>query len=101
MAKTIPANIQSYIDTNTGTNPFIIVKIAWGSSTVYYGDKATTIGATSIDGRILTVSDISNLKKAESSGEISTCSIGLSDYDGALKTLLNTVIPEGKAVTIV
>ena len=96
--KTVPANAQTLLDTNTGTEPYSIVKVEWGSGTIYYGDKDND--SLNVLGKILSVSALSNTKKADSSGNVSSCSIELDDSDGSLKTLLNTLEIEGTACTV-
>ena len=98
--KSISANTQNLLNINTGTEPYVFIKIEWSSGTIYYGDKETIIGSTNIYGNILSISEISNLKKADSASEISTCSVQLCDKDGSLKTFLNTLIIQGTKCTI-
>jgi len=83
-----------------GTEPVIIVKIAWDAGDYYYADRTTVVDVINANGRIIQFSPISSTGKQDSTGEVSSAGIVLDDTDGALKTLVNTEIIEGKAVTV-
>ena len=89
MSRTLTANVEAKIAQNLGVEPIIIVKIEWESGTVYYADKALTIGAITCKGSLVNFSSVSTSETSDSKGEISNISLVLSDYDGTLKTILN------------
>lgn len=79
-----------------GGEPVNIIRIDWDDVTVYYGDKSTVIGTTTIVGRILEFSTLSSQIKSSSAADFSSVSITLDDSDGELKRRLNSQLLEGR-----
>lgn len=98
--RSLTTNIQTKVAQNLGTEPIIVAKIDWTSGTVYYSDKTITIGAISAVGAIVNFDNIDASKSTDTSGEVSTVSLDLSDTDGSLKTIWNTDIIENTAITV-
>lgn len=100
MSRSPTSNVQSKMSQALGTEPMIIVKIDWPSGTVYYADKSITIGAITALGRLLSCSEINTSQKADSSAQVSSVSLSLSDNDGSLKIIWNCDILEKTLITV-
>jgi len=98
--KDLTTAAEAKATTALGTEPIIIIKIEWDSGTKYYSEKTFTLGALSVEGKIISFNPIQALQKTDSVGEATGAAVVLDDTDGALKTLINTEIIEGKAVTV-
>jgi len=98
--KTLTTAAETKATTALGTEPIIIVKVEWTGGTKYYSEKTFTLGALSVEGKIISFNPIQALQKTDSVGEATGASVLLDDTDGALKTIINTEIVEGKPVTV-
>jgi len=98
--RSLTGNTETKSQTHLGTEPVIIIKVQWDSSTAYYADKDISFGGIVANGRILEFSPVSSTGKQDSAGEVSSASVTLDDTDGSLKHIVNTEIIEGTTVTV-
>ena len=96
MARLLTANTQAEVAKRLGTEPLIIVSIAWESGERFYADK-TRVG---IEGKILTLGDISGEISETTYGEVGNTTIVLSDTDSSLKALFDSEIITKREVKI-
>lgn len=95
---TSPTSIQ--MATKLATEPIIIIRVDWSAGTEYYGYKTDTVGAWSVQGKILDFSSIASQGKQDQTGEVSSVSLTLDDSDSSLKTKVDREVIEGKSATI-
>lgn len=93
MARTIPANLQTLLDQNLGTEPVNIIGVQWvdGGSVNYYADK----DIAGIDGKILDVGGLDNTVviqgvTAGTAGDSQALSITIDDSDGKVKNIIDS-----------
>jgi len=100
MVRTLTAAAQTKASTLKGTEPIIVVKVEWGSGTIYYADKAITIGAITAKGAVIDLGAVNSQVKTDNIGQVSSVNIGLDDTDGTLKTLVDRDAIEGTRCTV-
>lgn len=100
MVRTLTTDAQAQADQKLGTEPLVILKIEWGSGTLFYADKDLEFQGNDAIGAILDVSPVSTTGKQDDLGEISSVNITLDDTDGSLKAKVDKDIIEGTPVTI-
>ena len=89
--KTVPANLQTKLDTSLGTEPVIVVYITWaGEGTSYYADKDVS-GIFGAHGDILSFTPLSTSSRGYGISQIISARIVLDDSDGSLKTKYNKI----------
>lgn len=90
--RTLTDNAKAFVATNTGARPFNIIEIGWvDGSTISYADK----DVADIQGKILKMSAIDNVLTVQGNIPLSSSnaqiSVTLSDTDGTIKAVLDTV----------
>lgn len=84
-------NIQSYLDTKLGTEPFLVLRVWWNynlGDIAYYAERK--IKNYSL-GQLMSVSGLDTIVKANFYGSSSEAiTVKLADIDGAIKSRLNT-----------
>lgn len=98
--RSLTTNTYNKTQTDTGTEPIIIIEVHWSTGNQYYSDKTFTVGSYNCSGRILSLSAISSTGKQDTSGEVSSVGVTLDDTDGSLKDIVDTLIIEGTIATI-
>lgn len=94
--KTLTANALAEIAKRFGTEPLCIVEIEWNVGSVsQYADK----DVLGIDGKILSVSPISNFLPVENE-QGAEVSVTLDDTDGLIKTILDTTNVHKRNATV-
>lgn len=88
---------QTEIAKQHGIEPINIIGVKWdGTNEIKYADK----DLTGIVGKILELSNLDEVIKAEGSGNSASISVTLDDTDGALKNIINTIDIHKKPVTV-
>lgn len=85
--KSFTSSFESKINTETGTEPMIVVKIDWPTGTKYYGERASR---DFILGTLCEVGAVTYNRTADSSSAVATIQISILDYDGDIKTCIDT-----------
>ncbi len=83
-----------------GHEPIVVVRISWGSVDQWYAGKDLVIGTNHVQGKLLSVSEVSSQKKQDSVGMVGRVQLDLDDADGSIKALIDNGDVEYKTVTL-
>lgn len=76
-------------DRRTGNRPYIIVGINWGGGVIHYSTRTLTVGSITADGKILSMSAVSQTSKSQNSGSSSTVTLTLDDGNNDLRSKID------------
>lgn len=87
--RTLTAEALAKIATQYGSKPVNILAVQWqeGGSYIYYADR----DIEGIDGKIITISEIDAVISISDSSDSQAVQVVLSDHDGDLKGIIDTV----------
>ena len=83
-----------------GTQPLVVIRVAWPTGALYYADRNYDLAGIPCDGKILELGSIASIRKSVSSGEASSVSITLDDSDGSIKSIIDRFAIEAVEVEI-
>ena len=87
--RSLSGAIASKIATRTGTEPIIVVEVAWKANAVHrYADK----DHQNADGKIITISNFDSLIKLRG-GQTTTVTLEIDDTDETIKDLFKIIDP--------
>lgn len=100
MARTLSSGLQTKAVQQYGSEPIVVVKVAWSSGTKYYTDKPFSFGSNVCEAKIVSLANIVSQIRLESSSDVGSASVSLDDTSGAIKSLVNTDLIAGTLVTV-
>ena len=98
--RTLSTQAATAADAQEGGQPIIVIKIDWDlAGSIYYSERAITIGSTTVLGRAISIGQIESVAKVSGVGEFSSMSFTLAD-DGTLKGYVNREVIAGTVCTV-
>lgn len=98
--KTLTSNTVTKAAIALATQPITILKVDYATGTKYYADRAYTFGANTCEGKIISLSSLSQLLRVDNLGDASSISATIDDSDGTIKAIFDSSLLERTVVTV-
>jgi hypothetical protein len=95
MSRTLPASIQTAVDTALGSSPRPAIKVEWTGGTKWYAYSDETVEAVAAEGKLLSFNVVSYSGKQDKIGQVSSVSVTIDDTDLDLHAKLCTEALQG------
>lgn len=97
MSKNLTTQALNLLRQSTGTDPFVVVGIIWNVLDGIQWYSTRDVGLAGFNNNLMEIGSVRVQKKQDSSSSCGSVSVGFSDTDGALKTVLDQQIIEKAA----